>query len=398
MSFHQRLNERGAARQHLNRAHNLNPRTPADVLEGLEFVKHLAAADAETAKEEAKSLAAAASASAAAARASASAAAAARAKTASTISSSTSSSIASATNQVFPVPKGTNPFGITFTPSSSSSTVASIPTSAAPLAKSIPPVVVSSQSTSVHSASTAPKEAPTVSPTSNGTSASTAETVDASSKGLSSGAVGAIVAIMIIVVAGICAFVARKMYRRRREQKRNTWGAGLVPALENKRGTLYGNDAPSVTEKSTTFSPSTAPSTIPPSPAQISVPPALYNSSASVPFVPSTLQAPSNHMASAPTPAVEVAVVVRTFVPNLPDELHISTGEHIRVLSAFDDGWALCANIRGDQGVVPLECLQRGGNHAQMEMQLQPESEFGYDSNRAAKRLSSLVPNSTGTY
>ena len=29
------------------------------------------------------------------------------------------------------------------------------------------------------------------------------------------------------------------------------------------------------------------------------------------------------------------------------------------VLGEFDDGWALCANTRGEQGVVPLECLDR---------------------------------------
>ncbi|KAI0340039.1 hypothetical protein BDW22DRAFT_1315858, partial [Trametopsis cervina] len=54
-----------------------------------------------------------------------------------------------------------------------------------------------------------------------------------------------------------------------------------------------------------------------------------------------------------------IAVVRCTFVPNLPDELSITAGESIRVLSEYDDGWALCANERGEQGVVPLECLQQ---------------------------------------
>ncbi|KAH9832901.1 uncharacterized protein C8Q71DRAFT_775490 [Rhodofomes roseus] len=46
-------------------------------------------------------------------------------------------------------------------------------------------------------------------------------------------------------------------------------------------------------------------------------------------------------------------------MPSLPDELAVSQGEMVRVLSEYDDGWALCANMRGEQGAVPLECLQR---------------------------------------
>ncbi|KAL6300187.1 hypothetical protein BKA93DRAFT_717788, partial [Sparassis latifolia] len=47
------------------------------------------------------------------------------------------------------------------------------------------------------------------------------------------------------------------------------------------------------------------------------------------------------------------------FVPRLPDELSVSAGEMVRMVAEYDDGWARCANMRGEQGVVPLECLQR---------------------------------------
>ncbi|KAK0482555.1 hypothetical protein IW261DRAFT_1296150, partial [Armillaria novae-zelandiae] len=47
------------------------------------------------------------------------------------------------------------------------------------------------------------------------------------------------------------------------------------------------------------------------------------------------------------------------FIPSLPDELPISNGETVRILQEFDDGWALCANGREEQGMVPLECLER---------------------------------------
>ncbi|KAI0053968.1 hypothetical protein FA95DRAFT_1479519, partial [Auriscalpium vulgare] len=50
-----------------------------------------------------------------------------------------------------------------------------------------------------------------------------------------------------------------------------------------------------------------------------------------------------------------------TFVRSLPDELAITPGETLQITSRFDDGWALCTNARGVQGMVPLECLEGGG-------------------------------------
>lgn len=45
-------------------------------------------------------------------------------------------------------------------------------------------------------------------------------------------------------------------------------------------------------------------------------------------------------------------------MPTLPDELSITSGELVRVMNEFDDGWALCENARREQGMVPLECLE----------------------------------------
>ncbi len=50
-----------------------------------------------------------------------------------------------------------------------------------------------------------------------------------------------------------------------------------------------------------------------------------------------------------------------TFVPQLPDELAITPGETLHIRTGFDDGWALCVNSSGEQGMVPLECLEGGG-------------------------------------
>jgi len=54
------------------------------------------------------------------------------------------------------------------------------------------------------------------------------------------------------------------------------------------------------------------------------------------------------------------ATVICTFIVTLPDELSIKVGEIVRVLAEYDDGWVLCMNTDGEQGMVPLECLSRG--------------------------------------
>ena len=64
----------------------------------------------------------------------------------------------------------------------------------------------------------------------------------------------------------------------------------------------------------------------------------------------------------APAPMLKTdadAFVNRAFVPSLPDELSVTGGERIRVLTLYDDGWALCTNGRGEQGMVPQECLDQ---------------------------------------
>ena len=55
-----------------------------------------------------------------------------------------------------------------------------------------------------------------------------------------------------------------------------------------------------------------------------------------------------------------VGVVRCIFEPRLPDELRIRVGEALRVLAEYDDGWGLCENTRGESGMVPFECLDRG--------------------------------------
>lgn len=67
---------------------------------------------------------------------------------------------------------------------------------------------------------------------------------------------------------------------------------------------------------------------------------------------------------SMPSPSIpggtgSSVLVARTFIPSLPDELPISSGETLRVVEVFDDGWAECMNRNGEVGMVPLECFDR---------------------------------------
>jgi hypothetical protein len=80
----------------------------------------------------------------------------------------------------------------------------------------------------------------------------------------------------------------------------------------------------------------------------ITLPPMSYNSLAST-------------LTTAPSaPLSETSAKVKsTFIPTLPDELSLTMGEVLRVLSEYDDGWVLCANRMGEQGMVPLDCLDR---------------------------------------
>ena len=54
--------------------------------------------------------------------------------------------------------------------------------------------------------------------------------------------------------------------------------------------------------------------------------------------------------------------VVCTFIPSLPDELTVYIGETLRVLAGYEDGWSLCMDCRGEQGMVPNECLEQSSS------------------------------------
>ncbi|KLO14910.1 hypothetical protein SCHPADRAFT_902899 [Schizopora paradoxa] len=251
-------------------------------------------------------------------------------------------------------------------------------------------------------------------------------TVDSSSSnakasaGLSSGATGGIVAGVVLAVLVIVLFVIRKVYIRRRERKRNTWGAGLYPSYNDKDSSsgehqaLTANEPVPTPITSSSFGvtgagygaaplPHTpdwqndqmssraqmAPASTMATPSfYITPPPASYNNAV-------TEDAYGGLAPAAPTAAAtETAIVNKTYQPTLGDELAVTVGEVVQVLRAFDDGWALCQNARGDKGVVPVQCMDWVQNANPRTGVQQGQSMYGQDvkgnGEWGNKRLSSL--------
>ncbi len=198
----------------------------------------------------------------------------------------------------------------------------------------------------------------------------------------SGGVIAAIVIVLLLAMGAVAFFVFRRYRIQRRVARRATWTTNLAPhsfdaSLE--KGVVH-DPAVSSDARNETASqiskegegngqekavpavrniarkpplPYSPVSPIAPSPSQshISIPDTRAPSmdSTSVPTVPST-------------PMPDIPTLVRmTFVTQLPDELAITPGETVYIRTEFDDGWALCGNSRGEQGMVPLECLEGGG-------------------------------------
>ena len=296
----------------------------------------------------------------------------------------------------------------------SSATTSSTP-SVAPSAGTQSPAVTPPLSSPTPTTSTSPSlTAPTSTPQTN------AAAVE--NNGLSGGAIAGIVAGAVIVGVALIVFFVRKTYLRRRERKHISWtgapgldepkplpdvseppasfttaantpqrSAPLSP-FETYGQPMYSTPAPPVVHMRPTI----------PTYAVPTPPPAAYNNPTTVAAYPTqpipSAYSPGNTAAIAMArvapgtgisstlpsaraqhPPVE-AMVKCTFVPTLPDELSITAGERIFVVEQYDDGWDLCANRRGERGMVPHECL---------EHTLSDQPDIGW---RNVQRLSSLNP------
>ncbi|KAK0196608.1 hypothetical protein F5146DRAFT_1012202 [Armillaria mellea] len=213
----------------------------------------------------------------------------------------------------------------TATMTSSSTSSISSTTSSLSSSDSAVAVSTSASSSSLESSTTPPL--PSASAITSSASASDNGAV--SKQTLPAGAIAGIVIAVVLVLVAVALILLRNRFMQRRRSRVSTWISR--PRLANTfdpASDTY-NDAPQSSGMQFNQSGAMAnPLTIP---------------SAS----PGTIPPPSS------------AIVKSRFIPSLPDELPISNGETVRILQEFDDGWALCANGREEQGMVPLECLER---------------------------------------
>ncbi|KAJ7171926.1 hypothetical protein C8R46DRAFT_134541 [Mycena filopes] len=213
-----------------------------------------------------------------------------------------------------------------------------------------------------------------------------------SQHGLPVGAiVGITIAVVVLILGALVFFVRQRSLRNRKARRATaTWIGQPRPtdASFDPRGTSpypappppgsYGNNNNNMGETSPGVSFARAQAA-----AIATRPPPMATASMGMPApVPSSY----NNPAPQPLPlagagaGVGAATVRYEFIPSLPDELSITTGEVVRMVAEYDDGWALCANARGEQGMVPLECLDRG-----------TQSGLQVEQRRNSRRTSSLA-------
>ena len=67
-----------------------------------------------------------------------------------------------------------------------------------------------------------------------------------------------------------------------------------------------------------------------------------------------------------------IELVLRPFQPTLADEMAVNTGDQVRIIQVFDDGWASAEKLaeggkgRGkfEQGLIPVDCFRQPGQEA----------------------------------
>ncbi|KAI0062228.1 hypothetical protein BV25DRAFT_660586 [Artomyces pyxidatus] len=328
---------------------------------------------------------------------------------------------------VTPLPSATASSGTTLSSASSLGTSSVSATTTASGTSSTPSLISStslSSSSSEASASSIPSSFSVPTTTSmpatstKSTSAHTSQSTDSDSVladkqggaakqagGVPPAAVAIVVIVVLLAAGGLVFLFYRRRQIQNRRARRATWKAGILPHPNDFSSVEKGimppatvqpymigtpipepprAESPEVSRQNVTRKPP------PLYPGTLSPPPATYNNPSS-----STL-APLSPMRTTPvSPRTQVppgssrgtpTIVRVTFVTTLPDELTIVPGERLLIDSAFDDGWALCTNARGEQGMVPLECLEGGGGQF---ADVSPPSDW-----RNSRRQSSLQVNS----
>ncbi|PBK78733.1 hypothetical protein ARMSODRAFT_947705 [Armillaria solidipes] len=222
-----------------------------------------------------------------------------------------------------------------------SSTTSSLSSTASPSSSSSSSSSVSSVAESTSAGSSQSSTTPPL-PSASAIVSTPASAPDAQQNGavskqtLPAGAIAGIVIAVVLVLVAVALILLRNRFMQRRRSRVSTWISRprLASAFDPASDTY--NDAPQ--SSGMQFNQSGAMAT------PLTMPSASWNNAG---------------ISSGTIPPPSSAIVKSRFIPSLPDELPISNGETVRILQEFDDGWALCANGREEQGMVPLECLER---------------------------------------
>lgn len=140
-------------------------------------------------------------------------------------------------------------------------------------------------------------------------------------------------------------------------------GAAAAPGAVASKAKTSEKGLPAVPEPENAASQSQQPQgSTGPSPNRALTPDAISVASSNV-----SAGAPAVALAGAPGPAVSSAPgsgslnvhrVQMDFTPSMDDELSLRSGQLIRLLHEYDDGWALCIRLNSpQQGVAPRSCL-----------------------------------------
>ena len=224
--------------------------------------------------------------------------------------------------------------------------------------------------------------------------------------GLPGGVIAAIVIVILLAMGALAFFFLRGRLIQRRTARRATWTANAWRRPAADASSEKGATETHSISLSDIDAAADAPSTRGNEGGAAQIQVLIIPRKSPPPYIPQTGESPVSQLrshnspvySSAPSPqpsavrtvasesAQDVMALVRvTFVPQLPDELAITPGETVYIRTEFDDGWALCANTRGEQGMVPLECLEGGGSQF-AELAL-PSVNWH---NRDSRRVSSL--------
>jgi len=303
--------------------------------------------------------------------------------------------IASSSKQTTDVSTSTEPSSLASTPSAQPATSVTVP----PL--------LSTEDTLSSTSSSATPSSPVGS---NGQGENSTLPVPNSSSALGSrslptGAIVGIVIAAVLLLLGLVIFLVRKRFVQNRQKRTFNWKSGLF----NKRFTGNPKTQSSFVEAAENFLPgrytagdgevspgfkfaraqTEALAKLPSVSTPLAPPPMSYNNNNNPALIAAAgLNTPRAGGVVAPALLPPNGANVKcTFIPTLPDELSISTGEVVRVLAEFDDGWGLCVNGRGEQGMVPLECLDRG-----FASQEQQDGRDLRNSRRASSLTASMNP------